>query len=252
MNRSLMGHSLRLLLSGLMLTACGAPMDSEEASAEELGVKESASCSGSSVSGLTISGFSSYGGELAGGGTWSVSYPANAVHLDFLLNGAVIGQAEMLGDSNRSGTWSFNYSSASCGVQHTFKVKAYPMTIASNGEKFWCPGSGPQERSWSFSESCPTSTFSCSRSFTQVTCTGTASGGTGGPYDALWFEHEKHDSGLTSNYGWYPAPMSKSFNCQMALPPFQSANGTLTISFIARDASGLQASVKSYTASCRF
>ena len=65
MKRALLGHPLRLLLSGLMLTACGAPMDSElapdeaPAPAEELGVKESASCTGSSVSALAISGFSS-------------------------------------------------------------------------------------------------------------------------------------------------------------------------------------------------
>ncbi|HYO65837.1 MAG TPA: hypothetical protein VEU33_07130 [Archangium sp.] len=259
MKSALLGHPLRLLLSGLMLTACGAPLDSEldpaeaPAPAEELGVQESASCSGSSVSALAISGFSSYGGEAAGGGTWSVNYPANAVHLDFLLDGMVRGQAEVLGDSNRTGSWSFSYKPMSCGVQHTFTVRAYPMTISSTGEKFWCPGSGPQERSWIFSEPCPTSTFSCGRSSsTHMTCTGTASGGNGGPYDALWYEHEQHDSGLVSNYGWYQGPLAKSFYCPMVMPPFLPANGSMSIYFVARDATGLEAAMQSRTFSCRF
>ncbi|HEX5746698.1 MAG TPA: hypothetical protein VFZ09_10655 [Archangium sp.] len=259
MNRSLLGHPLRLLLSGLMLTACGAPTDSElspaeaPAPAEELGVKESASCTGSSVSGLAISGFSSWGGEAAGAGTWSVTYPANAVHLDFSIDGVVSGQAELQGDVNRAGNWNFSYKPVSCGVQHTFKVRAYPMTISSNGEKFWCPGSGPQERTWTFSEPCPTSTFSCSRSSnTHMTCTGTASGGTGGPYDALWYEYEQHDSGLVSNYGWYQGPLSKSFYCPLVLYPYLPATGTMSIYFVARDANGLQAAMQSRTFSCRF
>jgi hypothetical protein len=259
MNRSLLGPPLRLLLSGLMLTACGVPMDSELASdeapvpAEELGVKESASCAGSSVSGLAIAGFSSYGGEVSGGGTWSVTYPANAAHLDFFLDGVVSGQAEVLGDSNRSGSWSFSYKPVSCGTTHTFKVRAYPMTVSSNGEKFWCPGSGPQERTWTFSEPCPTSTLSCSRSSSsQMTCTGSASGGTGAPYSALWYEREVHNSGLVSNYGWYQAPMAKSFYCPLPMSPFLPANGTLTIWFVGRDATEMEAPALSRTFSCRF
>lgn len=253
MNHSPLGRPFRLLLSGLMLSACGAPLDSELDPAEELGVQESASCSGSSVNGLAISGFSSYGGEVSGGGTWSVTYPANAVHLDFFLDGTVSGQAEVLGDGNRSGNWSFSYRPVSCGVQHTFKVRAYPMSIASSGEKFWCPGSGPQERTWTFSEPCPTSTLSCSRSSSsQMTCTGSAAGGNGGPYDALWFEQEKHDSGLTSSYGWYQAPLSTSFHCPLAIPPFIPSNGTLTVYFVARDGTGLEAPMLSRTFSCKF
>lgn len=257
MKRALLGHPLRLLLSGLMLTACGGPMESEPtpaetpAPAEELGTQESASCTGSSVNGLAISGFSSYGGEAAGGGTWSVTYPGNAVHLEYSIDGVVTGQAEVLGDANRAGSWSASYKPVSCGTQHVFKVRAYPMTIASSGEKFWCPGSGVQERTWYFSEPCPTSTLSCSRtSSSQMTCTGTASGGTGGPYNALWYEREVHDSGLTSNYGWYQGPLSKSFYCPSS--PFLPSNGTMNIWFVARDANGLEAPMLNRSFPCRW
>ena len=70
--------ALNALMTGLLLAACGGPTE-EQATLSEglLGTQSSALCSGASVSSLTISSFSSYGGEASGGGTWSVTSPAN-------------------------------------------------------------------------------------------------------------------------------------------------------------------------------
>jgi hypothetical protein len=253
MNRDLLRHPLCLLLSGLMLTACGGNPDEGLTPAEEwLGTQESAICAGASVSNLTISGFSSYGGLAAGSGTWAVTYPANAVHLDFYIDGVVRGVTELLGDSNRTGTWNFSYEPVSCGSSHTFEVRAYPMSISSSGEKSWCPGSGTQVRTQTFTEACPTAALSCSRSSsTAITCTGGGSGGNGGPYNGYWYETEKHNSGLESSYGWYQAPLTTTFYCRMSSIFFPS-NGTLTISFSARDVSGLFSPVVARTYPCVF
>jgi hypothetical protein len=157
MSRELLRVPLHLLLLGL-LAACGniPDADLEAASPESLGTAEAAMCSGASVSSLTISGISTYGGEMAGAGTWAVTYPANAVRLDYFIDGSMYASEQRYSDT-RSGSWSFSMTGISCG-SHTFMVKAYPMVVYSGGSTV-CLNNSPQSRSQVVSESCTPSTY---------------------------------------------------------------------------------------------
>ncbi|WP_369406337.1 RCC1 domain-containing protein, partial [Archangium violaceum] len=135
MRRDLMRTSLLALLGGMLWMACGAPPERVGAPSEEpLGSSEAALCSGLSVNSLTLQGVSSYQGELAGGGNWTVSTGANAVKLEYFLNGASYAAEERVGNS---GSWFFSQSGVACGV-HAFEVKAWPMVIDSAGNRTVC------------------------------------------------------------------------------------------------------------------
>jgi alpha-tubulin suppressor-like RCC1 family protein len=116
--------------------ACGGPSAPGSAPAEpSLGTRESAVCSGASVTRLAISGLSTYLGEMAGNGEWTVSYPANAVRLEYYLDGVLRTSEERPG---ASGTWYFSTSGIACGGAHTLVVKAFPMVIDSAGNRSTC------------------------------------------------------------------------------------------------------------------
>jgi hypothetical protein len=254
MKRDLLRSHLSALLSGLLLAACGGPTEEGLTPAEEfLGSQESAMCSGSTVSSLSILGVSSYGGEVAGSGSWAVTYPANAVHLDFLVDGVVLGRAEPTGGSARSGNWNFSYKPLACG-SHTFEVRAYPMTITSTGERYWCPESGTQSRTQTFSEACPTAGLSCSRTSTNyISCTGSGTGGTGGPYSGVWRRVEdNNDTGRTYDSGWYQGSLTGSFYCPQKTSIEYPYNGDMTVSFKARDVNGLESAAISRSFICVF
>ncbi len=134
MQRELMRTSLRVLLSGLMLTACGAPELGGALTEEALGARESALCSGASVSSLTLDGVSSYLGEAAGSGGWGVSTSSNAVRLEYYVDGVQRSYEERPGTS---GAWYFSKNGIACG-SHTFEVRAFPMVIDSAGNRTTC------------------------------------------------------------------------------------------------------------------
>lgn len=257
MQRESIRSSFRALASGLMLAACGgAPEDGLAPPETDMGAQESAICSGSSVSSLIISGASSWGGELAAAGTWSVTYPANAVHLDFYVDGVLRGSAEREGDSNRSGSWNFSYIPVGCG-SHTFQVKAYPMTMLSGQGTDWCPTSGPQTKSTSVTQACPTASLSCSRSGSYVNCTGSGSGGSGSP-SPFWQKNIQYaGSNTTTPQGWSQGSWSKSFYCpqpsgfkSMSLssssvsPMIVFEDDQLTVEFKVRDSSGMESPIR--------
>jgi hypothetical protein len=135
MRRELVHSPLWTLLSGLLLVACGGIPETGPGSLEESpGTHEAALCSGQSVSTFTISGASSYASELASSGSWTVASGANAVRLEYSIDGALYTSEERTG---ASGTWYFSTTGMACG-SHTFTVKAYPMVIDSSGNRTTC------------------------------------------------------------------------------------------------------------------
>lgn len=142
--------SVCTLLAGLVLAACGPVPESLE-EPETLGVAEAAMCSSSAVTSLILSGVSTYQGEMAGDGTYAVSYPANAVWLVFSIDGVEQSQSRVDGGT---GTWSFSKAPVSCGT-HTFTVTAKPMVVSSNGTWTICTGNPGKTFSQSVTEPCP-------------------------------------------------------------------------------------------------
>ncbi|AKJ06031.1 hypothetical protein ATI61_110224 [Archangium gephyra] len=162
-----------VLLSGLMLAACGGVTEAELAREERLGTQESALCTGLGVDNVSISGVSSYNYEAAGSGEWQVSMGANAVRLEYYVDGTLYSFEERVG---ATGTWYFSASPMSCGP-HTFEVKAYPMVVDSAGNRTTCMDA-PNSADQAFEQYCaPTASVSCGRPGTSLHCTGTAAGG---------------------------------------------------------------------------
>jgi hypothetical protein len=254
MARDLLKASLKALLSGLLLTACGGPAEEAPTAAEApLGTEASALCTGATVSSITISSVTAFGGEASGSGTWSVTSPANGIHLEFYIDGIKRGEQQLRGDSNRAGTWSFSYRPVACGGSHTLVLKAYPLSILSTGVDR-CETSSPASASAAFSEACPTSTLSCARSSsTEIACTGSGAGGTGGPYTGQWQRTEENRStGSVYQSGWYAGPLTNTFYCPQGFPIVAPTNSELRIDFKARDANGLESSALSQSYPCRY
>ncbi|HEX5753893.1 MAG TPA: hypothetical protein VFZ09_47355 [Archangium sp.] len=132
--------SFSLVLSGLLLAACGVAPEPGLAPTEPLGTREAAMCSGTSVSALDFYGISTYQGEMAGNGGWAVSGGANAIYLDYYVDGALYSSELRMG---LSGTWYFSQGGISCG-SHLFEVKASPAVIDSSGNQTYCWMSGPR------------------------------------------------------------------------------------------------------------
>ena len=143
---------LRALLSGVLLAACsgGVPEAGLTPAGESPGTLEAAMCAGSSVSTLNIAGISSYLGEMAGSGSWSVVYPANAVRLEYFVDGALNSIDERPGTS---GTWYFSTQDITCG-SHDFTVRAFPMVLDSAGTRTTCVSTS-RSLSQSVLDDCP-------------------------------------------------------------------------------------------------
>jgi hypothetical protein len=156
MQRHPVRASLCSLLSVLLLAACGGNPEALPTSPEEaLGTQEAAVCSGLSVTTLTIAGASTYQGEMAASGPWVTSSGANAVRLEYYIDGVLKASEERTG---ASGTWYFSQAGVSCGT-HTLLVKAYPMVIDSGGNRTTCWGA-PKTASQNVTEACPGGTWS--------------------------------------------------------------------------------------------
>jgi hypothetical protein len=241
MKRDLSHSPLSALLAGLMLAACGAPDEGRPAPSEDLEAQGSAICSGSSVSALSLAGFSSWGGEAAGSGSWTVTYPANGIHVDYYIDGTLRGSSDILGNASRSGTWNFSYSPVNCG-SHTFEARSYPITINSGGTIDRCPSSGPKSLTTSFSQSCPTASITCSRPSNILSCQGTGSGGSGGPYTYHWQVYAQPYNEPSYYSSWYASSSSTtSITCPYHNwdPPYDLARISLKVS----DSSGLVSNV---------
>src|SRR5690349_837865 len=136
-----------LWLGGLlMLGGCGGGLEESgpPPAGEPLGSHEAALCSGLSVSSLSLSGVSTWQGEMAGSGRWAVAGGANAIRLEYRVDGALRSSDERRPDVDpppdanpNDGTWYFSATGVTCGVR-TFEVKAWPMVIDSAGNRTVC------------------------------------------------------------------------------------------------------------------
>ena len=241
------------LVSGLMLAACGGVTDEtgvEPAGAEALGTQESAlDCAGASVTSLNLGSVGSWGGALStSSAAWSVTYPANGIILEYYVDGVLRGTQPIQGDANRSGTWTFNDSPIACG-SHAFQVKGYPAVFESDTP---APGrctTGSMTKSTTFSQGCPTATLTCSQSGSTINCTGSGSGGEGGPYISYWREGVQNDSGMnytdweqgSGTYGVFciPATTRDDFYRQF-------------VYYKVKDASGVESPVRSFSRVCKY
>lgn len=235
--------ALHSLLSGVLLAACGGIPGSEVAPSEEpLGTREAAICSGLSVTSLNIDGISTYEGELAGAGTWSVSTFANGVSLEFYVDGQTPpSTTERLGSS---GTWAYSRTGVACGPR-TFEVRAYPMSVASDGAKTVCRESY-KSATRIVTEPCPTiASVSCSRiSTTTLRCTGKGSGGSGS-YTPSWqfYVYSYYDQ---MEYSWptYLGMWTADISCT-AVSATATAYDVLRLDFKVTDSNGVTSSTVS-------
>jgi hypothetical protein len=213
MPRDLIHSPLHLLLSGWLLAACGGASEVGRGSASEesLGTLQAAVCSGASVTNLAIAGVSTYQYEMAASGSWAVAYPANAVRLDYYIDGALQSSDERRGTS---GTWSFSQMGISCGA-HTFLVKAIPMVIDSNDNRTTCWASTTRSASQSVPDGCPpTASLSCAFSSPVYNCTGSGSGGSA-PLTPMWRASTLPNNSTTWQEGsWYDGSWSDYFYCK--------------------------------------
>lgn len=133
MSCELIRPHLCALLGGLLWVACGAPPEALP-SEEPPGTTEAELCSSLSVTSLTLDGTSSYQGELGGSGSWTTSTYANAVQLEYHLDGKLITREERPG---ASGTWYVSQTGLTCGL-HVLRLEAWPMVIQSDGTRTYC------------------------------------------------------------------------------------------------------------------
>ncbi|MFE8596485.1 hypothetical protein [Archangium violaceum] len=168
MRRESVQAPLHLLFLGL-LAACGSIQDTEQdaAARESLGTVKAAMCAGASVSSLTIQNVTTYLGEMAGGGNWAVTYPANAVHLQYYIDG-VLQSSDTRDSTTRSGPWSFSQAGVACGSR-TFEVRAYATVIYSGGSTV-CWNSSPQTLTRTVTEPCPCGNGVCESTENSSSC----------------------------------------------------------------------------------
>ncbi len=269
MMRIMIRSPLCALVSGLLLSACGGvPEEGQSPEEEALGTQESELCSSATVTSVSVQGVSTYGGLMAGAGSYSVDGGANGVRLEYYVDGVQKYYEERQGVSS---TWNYSWAGVSCG-QHSFQVKAIPMILGSDGTRATCSSISQWSSVYYPSEPCPNprTTFSCTRtSTTQVKCTGGASGGSG-TYTPMWQESY---SGYP--YGWYDGTWTRYFSCRSTsgticyrstqkqagsadaqmLPPDDGTCEPLypesvTFEFKVRDSNGAMSSVKSATYTC--
>jgi hypothetical protein len=237
MQRDLFRPSLRALVSGLLLSACGVLPEAELAPAGgPLGTQESALCSSLSVTQLSLQGISTYQGTMAGSGSWALSTGANAIRLEYYVDGVLRSAEERTGTS---GSWYFSTSGIACGPR-TFLVKAYPMVVDSNNNRTTCYDK-VQTLTQTVTESCPqpttpTASVSCSTSGTSsrwtVQCTGRASGGSGS-FTPYWSWIYGTNTSSWSQTGW-----TEYVDCAYS----QSA-ATLQLQFKVIDSNGVESNV---------
>lgn len=253
---------LRTLLSALLLTACGDVPEAGLAPAEEsVGTTEAALCSGLSVTSLSRAGISTYQGEMAGNGGWMVSTGANAVRLEYYVDGALRTAEERLGTYNSStntiqGDWYFSTAGIACGPR-SFLVKAFPMVVDSAGNRTTCT-EGSRSYSETVTEACPplnAGLYFCSRypdpyTAATVRCDGSASGGSG-TYTYYW---RKNNLSTGATGAWVQGQWSNFFDCKAPSnpPSYYSYVAQTQFQMKVIDSHGTQSAIQtsSYTTGC--
>ena len=236
---------LCLSLVGLLPVGCGGPDTFSPPSEEPLGTLDAALCSGVSVVSLSIAGASSYGGELGASGSWQVSAYANAIRLEYYVDGALRTVEER---PQASGTWYFSGAGLACGA-HSFEVKSYPMIIDSAGSRTTCYENGARIASQSVTQTCPSSSMSCSRRSSMfVTCTITASGGSNSftPYMREVGRPADHPESYYDS-GWFQSSWTQSWLCPI---PRSYPVDEISIHFKVRDSSGMESDASVEQLSC--
>ncbi|HEX5748786.1 MAG TPA: hypothetical protein VFZ09_21270 [Archangium sp.] len=242
MRPSLLRPLVTASLSGLLLAACGGAPEELVPAEEQPGTQQSALCSGLSVTDLSIGGISTWQGEMAGSGPWAVSTGANAVRLEYYVDGALRSIEDRTGGS---GTWYFSTTGIACGTRN-FTVKAFPMVVDSAGNRTVCLDV-PRSVSQAVTEACPVPSVSmtCARATsTAMRCTGSATGGSGS-YTPYWQEWE-----YGYPLGWYSGAMIETFFCPTPSTT-ASANTTKKAEFKVIDSNGTASAVVSRSFSCR-
>ncbi|WNG62551.1 hypothetical protein F0U59_09465 [Archangium gephyra] len=211
-------------------------------------------CSLMSVINLNVDGMSSWGGELAGGGTWETSTYANSVYLEISVDGTPPSTQKIPGtyDSTTGtyrGNWSFSAAGMTCG-SHTVVVKAFPRNLNSAGQEEICTGNTPVTRTQSVVQACPTASLSCSTSFDFINCTGSASGGTSG-YTPLWQTSLRFQDGSSNTSAWEEGGWTNGAHCLPVIirgePMYQQY-----FYFKVRDSSGVESPARSYFRNCSY
>ncbi|HEX5749589.1 MAG TPA: hypothetical protein VFZ09_25390 [Archangium sp.] len=170
-------RTLSLGCSGLwLLVGCGGPLEAgPPADAEHVARMEGALCAGLSVTSLSLQGASTYEGVMAASGNWTVSSSANAVRMEYYVDGRLRSYETRTGTS---GTWYFSAGDIACGT-HLLEVRAYAMVIDSQNNSTVC-ADGARSFSYSVSEACvPIASVSCGTPSPFTQCVGSASGGDG-------------------------------------------------------------------------
>ncbi|KFA94398.1 hypothetical protein [Archangium violaceum] len=170
-------RTLSLWCSGVfLLVGCGGPLEERPpAAAEPVDTLEGALCAGLSVTSLSLQGASSYEGVMAASGNWAVSTSANAVRMEYYVDGSLRSHETRTGPS---GTWYFSAGGIACGA-HRLEVRAYAMVIDSQNNSTVCVD-GARSFSQSVSEACiPLASVSCGTALPFAQCVGSASGGAG-------------------------------------------------------------------------
>ncbi|HYO70627.1 MAG TPA: hypothetical protein VEU33_31565 [Archangium sp.] len=205
-------------------------------------MKQSAMCSGVSVTDLSIGGISTYLGEMAGSGPWSVSPGANALRLEYYVDGALRSIEDRTGSS---GSWYFSTTGIACGPRN-FTVRAFPMVVDSAGNRTVCVDM-PRSVAQTVTEACPalSVSMSCARSTsTYIRCTASATGGSGS-YTPYWQEWQ-----YGSPLGWYAGGMVESLFCPTPSAT-SGANTTRKFEFKVTDSIGTTSNIVSRSFSCR-
>jgi hypothetical protein len=226
----------RVLVSGAaLLSACdGAP---EGTVLEEVGTRTSALCGGTRVDTVDLLGVSSYGGLLAGAGNWKVSGGANAIRLEYLVDGVLRSSEERPGNE---GTWYLSAEGMGCGA-HALLVKAYPMVIDSGGNRTTC-WEAPRQLTQSVTQPCATTSVSCTTvSSIDRACTGSVSGGTG-PYTSFW------QVIYGSSGGWMQG--SQSMNLQCPPEPYPQP-ASIQVQYKVRDSTGMESAPSKTSFICK-
>lgn len=234
-SRNTIRLSLGAVLSGLVLTACGGIPEAGLAPTEELlGTQQSALCTGLRVDNLSIAGVDSYNHEASGGGNWQVSPGANAVRMEYYVDGVMKSATEYSGSA---GTWYFSSSSTTCGM-HQFEVRAYPMVVDSAGNRTTC-FEAPSSNYASFNQYCtPTPSLDCYRMDEyEVVCHASATGGSF-VYTPYWqTDRQLTPTGSHRYSGWSAGDWTMYFPCALP-PPRDPYYGTLRVQLKVTDATG--------------
>lgn len=203
------------MAAGLSVAACGAEVqaDDDEEFAEEAigeGAQELGLCAGT-IASTTITGVAVANGIMSATGGYSLGGGANAVYLEYLIDG-VLKQSEIRYSGS---TWQATQGGITCAA-HNLQVNAYPMVVTSSSATT-CLDNGTSAASGFYGSPCvPNATLSCVFDGAPlIICDGGGSGGIA-PLTAHWRYSWKSNSSSTWTVGdWFEAQWQDvSFMCK--------------------------------------